>query len=561
MKHPRVIIIAGDRQLDTHAHLGRKMAIAEERASRQSSRFPDFDLYAIQKAVHKNLLKLQIRLNGKYLGLLDLLNFLKNRRQLPKLTPENISRYYSLANTFTLNGVYLYQYLRREGYDPVIIQNYSLSNFNDILEEKPLAVCISSTFLYLDDIREMAVRIKEYDPRIPVIAGGMLVKKVLNAGQSLSTQTLKWLSSFYGKVDAFVVEAQGEQTLVSLLQSYRDGDDPANLPNLALFDKNGKIFFTERRSENLHIDNTAIAWDKIPGSYLRKALSVNTSRGCMYKCRFCTYHRWFPKVQYKSLDVLTKELRMIQALGFVDHVHFTDDNFTANQKRLTAVLKIMIEENFNFNWSAYARASAITPELGKLMKKSGCEFLDMGIESGSQIILDNMDKRLNLYQQKEAIGILNDHGIYCEGGFVVGYPGETPETFSDTIDLINTSALNYYHPSLFYYSKDMLVHEERDKFDLNGLGMAWRHKDMDAVEASELISGMIQRVEYGVTDGLTSNWETFKLLRGEGYSAKKIFELFRLRRELHLAIGESETGRVFSPKVEHILKDMEARVL
>ena len=536
------------------------MINAENRALRQASRFPGLDLYAVQKEVHRNLLRLQLRLNGKYMGLLDLMNYLKNNRRSPELEPDNADQYYSLSNMVTLNGIYLYQYLLRQGYDPYIIQNYSLANLSDLLYRRPLAVCISSNFLYLDDIQEMATRIKDHDSRIPVIAGGMLVKKVLEAGQDLSSQTLNWLSSFQGKVDVFIVEAQGEQTLMKVLETREEGGDLRRVPNLAFFDERGRMRFTPREKEGLHMDTTAIAWDKIPRMYLRKTLPVNTSRGCMYRCRFCSYHRLFPQVNYKSLDVLRKELHLIQGLGFVHHIRFTDDNFTANRNRLESVLKMMIQEKFDFTWSSYARASSLEPGLVKLMKASGCEFLDMGIESGSQTILNNMDKRLEKDQAVHAIRVLNDHGIYSEGGFIVGYPGETPETFSETIDLINTSGLPYYHPFLFYYSKDMLVHREKDKFKLEGLGRAWRHETMDAVTASHLMSQMVGRINRGLTDGQGGNWEAFKLLRGEGYLPDEIFELFRMKRDLHLAMGDLKPGETFPQKIERILNDLDARV-
>jgi hypothetical protein len=187
------------------------MANVEKRSQRQSARFPGLDLQAIQGEVNRNLLKLPLLFHGRYMGLPDLMNFLKNKRTFPHITPENAPDYYLFANGCTLNGIYLHQYLLGEGYDPFVVQNYSLVNLPDILEEKPLAVCISSTFLYLDDIKEIAQQIKRFDPTVPVIVGGILVKKVMNAGESLAPQTLKWLSSFSGHVDAFVVETHGER--------------------------------------------------------------------------------------------------------------------------------------------------------------------------------------------------------------------------------------------------------------------------------------------------------------------------------------------------------------
>ena len=558
MDRPTVVVVAANQALSNDVQIRRRMRNEEKWAERQSARFPDLDLVAIQKAVHQNMLKLVLSLEDRYMDLFDLMNFSKNGHRAPELTVGNVREHYSLANSVTLNGIYLYQHLLKAGYDPIIIQNYATASLPDILQEKPLAVCISSNFMFMDDIREVADHVKQCDPEIPVIAGGMLVKRLLDPGESLSSLALGSFSKFHGKVDAFVVEAQGEQSLVKLLEAYRCGGDLSKVPNLAFYDNEGRMRFTPRQREYLHMDHTAIAWDEIPENYLRTTLPVTNSRGCFYRCRFCTYHWLFPQVHYKSLGVLKEELRRIQSLGFVKHVRFTDDNFTAKKERFKSVLEMMIEEHFDFGWSSYARASALSAELVELMKASGCEFVDLGIESGSQVILDNMDKRLNREQALRAIKMLNDQGIYSRGSFIVGYPGETQKTFSETIEFINESSLPYYSPYLFSYSKRSLVHEEGDRFGLKGIGRVWRHDTMDAVEASRLMSQMITRIPKGFTDGLANIEEIYRLLRGEGYSPEKILKMFRLKRELHLSSKEMRSAKPFSPKVIKILEDLKA---
>ena len=116
-----------------------------------------------------------------------------------------------------------------------------------------------------------------------------------------------------------------------------------------------------------------------------------------------------------------------------------------------------------------------------------------------------MDKKLDPGQAVEAVRMLKENGIYTLGGFIIGYPGETRETFRETVDLINRSGLNYFHPYLFYYSKSMLVHREAEQFGIDGVGWAWRHNTMDAVEASELMAGMIHQCPQTYTDGQQKN--------------------------------------------------------
>ncbi len=551
----RVVFIAMDHPLDEDAHLRERMAGAERRAERQAGRYPGLDLPSLQRGVHRILRSMLLEVDGRFMDLLDLMNYVRNGRRPVRLTPENVHSYDSLATSVTLNGIYMYQFLRAEGFEPHIVQNYSLADLSAILDETPLAVCISSNFVFMEDIKRMAREIKACDPNIPVIAGGMLVKKVLEEGDGLSPEALGYLETFSGLVDAFVVEAQGEQTLVHALRALKSENGLEGVPNLGVFHGAGHIRFSERRAETLDMDATAVAWDEIPGSILRSTLPVTTSRGCAYRCRFCTYHWLFPRVSFKSLEVLRDELMRIARLGFVRHIRFTDDNFTANRKRLVSVLEMMIREGFPFTWSSFARAGALDPELVALMREAGCEFVDMGIESGSQSILDNMDKRLERDQSLAAVRMLNEHGIIGRGSFIVGYPGETRKTFMETVDLIRESRLPYYHPYLFYYSRNTLIHREREAYGLEGLGLAWRHHTMDSVEASALVARMPGLIEPGLTDGQTYIEEIYKLLRGKGYARETIQELFRLKREMMIAPTMTD------PSAKAALHRMEALVL
>jgi len=560
MAPKRVIIIAQNQPLDNDAHLRRKLADAEKRAERQSARFPDLDLLWLQREVHRYILDASLFLDGRYTDLLDLMNFVKHGRRFPELTAQNAAQYYSLANTVTLNGIYLHQYLEKHGYAPLVVQNYATQDLSEILTGDALAVCISSNFVFMNDIREMAEEIKQYAPEVPVIAGGMLVKKVLDAGEHFSQRTYEHLSGFRGKVDAFVVEAQGEQTLVKLLQCLERGAPLDEVPNLAYFDGTGRLQFTVREAEEIHMDETAVAWDRVPGKYLRKILPLNSSRGCAYRCRFCTYHWLFPRVSFKSIEVLKAELKAIAGLGFVTHIRFTDDNFTANQARMKTVLEMMIREGFEFTWSSFARASALTPQLVKLMKRAGCEFVDLGLESGSQRILNHMDKRLEITQSRQAVAMLNDAGIISRGSFIIGYPGETPDTFSETLQFIHDSGLPYYHPYLFYYTANTLIHQERERWGLRGLGLAWAHDTMNSAEAARLMSRMSAEIDKSFTDGQTYVEEIYKLLRGEGFTPQRIAAIFRLKRELWLAIKDPAPSAASPRQREEILSDLERLV-
>ena len=559
-KNNRVIIIASDYPTDYNRHFRNRLENLMRRAVRHKDRFPELDLPALQARVNHNIQKLQLKIGGRYVGLLDLMNYVKNNGDFPEIDPLAPTEFFTHAEMITLNGIYLYQYLAERGFEPEVIQNYSQTDLRSTLSPRPLAVCISSNFIYLDEIAAMAADVKAIDPDIPVIVGGLLVKKVLNAGEGLYPQTMDWLKSFRGRLDQFIIEFRGEETLVRSLETMQTGGDLTRIPNLALFNADGDLLFTRREVEPLDMDRSVVDWKDIPARYLRKTVPVTSSRGCSFRCRFCTCWKLCPQVHYKSLDALREELLQIQMLGQVRHVRFTDDNFTANKKRLKSILEMMLAEGFEFTWSTYARASSLSPEMVELMRQAGCEFVNMGIESGSQIILDNMDKRQQRQQIIDAILNLNAHEIYGEGGFILGFPGETRETFEDTVDLVNQSRLPFFQPNLFYYSKDMGISAESERYGLVGLALTWKHHTMDSAEASGLMVEMVDRIDKGFHEPQVSVWETFRLLRGEDYTAKEIYELLKLKRELRLCLAGGEKDHRLPVDAEAILKKIKAVV-
>jgi anaerobic magnesium-protoporphyrin IX monomethyl ester cyclase len=557
----RVVIIATDYPTNYDKYFRNRLDNLMKRAIRHKDRFHKIDLPELQARVNQNISRLQTKIEGRYTGLLDVMNYVHFDRHMPEITPYNAHYYLTHAEMITLNGIYLYQYLLHHGFEPYIIQNFSLADLQAELNPIPLAVCISSNFIYLDEIADMAGKIKTVDSDIPVIAGGLLVKKVLNEGYGVSPQTMEWLGSFHGKVDQFIVEFRGEETLVRSLKNLQNGGDITHVPNMAVYNKDGILNFTRREIEPLDMDGSCVDWKEIPDRYLRKTVPVTTSRGCSFRCKFCTCWKLCPQVHYKSIDALKHELIQIQEKGFVKHVRFTDDNFGANRNRLKKVLRMILDQGFTFTWSTYVRAGSLTPETVPMMREAGCEFVNMGIESGSQIILDNMDKRLDREQVIDAIKLLNANGIYGEGGFILGFPGETMKTFEDTLDLVNRSRLPFFQPNLFYFSKEMGIAADQEKFGLTGLALTWKHDTMDSAQASSLMVEMAEKVEHGYHEPQVSVWETFRLLRGQGYTPKSIYKLLGLKRDLRASLKNGDGQPPFSDTVEQILDKLKTLVM
>ena len=305
-----VIIIGMNHEFTTDQYIREKFRRARRRSQRHAPRIKDMDLVDMQIRVETNLLKSQLTINGHLFGLLDLINYCKNRRSIVHITPENAAGHLSMANTLTLNGIYLSLFLAKRHIDSRVILNYfaEKDRLAGFLKDNPLAVAISSTFVSFDDIEKIARFVKDHNEKIPVIVGGILIKKVMNKGYDLQGETLKWLEGFRGFIDLFIIESQGELTLVKVIDALKNGRPTTEIENTAFYDGSNGLVFNERKPEDIDLDHEYIQWNRIDPTYMRRSLPVNTSRGCLYRCRFCTYRTLFKQVKYKSQEALRKEL-------------------------------------------------------------------------------------------------------------------------------------------------------------------------------------------------------------------------------------------------------------
>jgi radical SAM superfamily enzyme YgiQ (UPF0313 family) len=125
---------------------------------------------------------------------------------------------------------------------------------------------------------------------------------------------------------------------------------------------------------------------------------------------------------------------MLMDLYHVDFVGFVDDNMMASKKRILAFCELMKEKKFPLSWGCHGRVTSAEPEVLDRMARAGCVWIGYGIESGSQKMLNAMNKKTTVARAKKAIGDTRKAGIYANTTFIFGYPGETINTIQETID-------------------------------------------------------------------------------------------------------------------------------
>lgn len=160
--------------------------------------------------------------------------------------------------------------------------------------------------------------------------------------------------------------------------------------------------------------------------------TVLTSFGCPYRCTFCVAGTL--PFKYRPSANVMEELRYVRSLG-IREVFFKDSLFGANRRQATDLCTAMIDEGLDIAWSCSCRVDTLDEELLGLMRRAGCYFIAMGVESGSPEILERAGKGITLPQATAAFGLCKQFDIGTSGFFIVGLPGETPRTAQETIRL------------------------------------------------------------------------------------------------------------------------------
>jgi radical SAM superfamily enzyme YgiQ (UPF0313 family) len=206
---------------------------------------------------------------------------------------------------------------------------------------------------------------------------------------------------------------------------------------------------------------------------------IVSSRGCPYECVFCTAHQYYGrKLRLRSPSNIVEEIKEVRCKYGIKNISMWSDTFTLNRDFVIQVCNLIIKENLDIRWMCNSRVDTVDPELLSYMKKSNCIGISYGVESGSQIILDNIKKKTTISQIENAISWTKEAGIETLAHVIFGLPGETKDTINETINFIIRLEPDYVQfycaipfPGTEFYKMakedNMLVTEDWTRFELN----------------------------------------------------------------------------------------------
>jgi radical SAM superfamily enzyme YgiQ (UPF0313 family) len=172
---------------------------------------------------------------------------------------------------------------------------------------------------------------------------------------------------------------------------------------------------------------------------------VMTSRGCPWRCTFCGAEAsWGRGYRAQSVPYVLDALEKAVARAPVKMIQIKDDTFTTNRKRVTTLCRGIRERKLQFLWSCDTRVDVLSDELLHEMRLAGCERLSLGVESGSQKILDAIDKKITVDEIVASTELAKKWGIKVRYYMMIGNRGETAETFRQTLAFLERAKPHQY---------------------------------------------------------------------------------------------------------------------
>ncbi|HSV95819.1 MAG TPA: radical SAM protein [Spirochaetota bacterium] len=333
-------------------------------------------------------------------------------------------------------------YLEREGVEVLvedyIVQPYSRARVREVLSAFRPDV-VGSTAVTMNVKRALSILrdYKEENPKVIAVMGGPHV--------SFDADAILGGHHFLD----YIIRGEGEITFTEMLRSLETGSPPEEVEGVSLR-SNGSVRHNPDRPLIPDINVLPYPARHLISLSRYRALgfpiNMVTSRGCPNKCIFCVGSRMVGrKVRYLDVQRVVDEFELLSTMRF-RQINIVDDLFTANKNRCISICEEIVRRGIRHRWTAFARVDTVSKELLNSMKTAGCTTLCFGIESGNQEILDLVKKNITLEKAKAAVDLCNAAGIEPMTSYILGLPGETPETVRTTMEFArNLSPMYGYH--------------------------------------------------------------------------------------------------------------------
>lgn len=355
----------------------------------------------------------------------------------------------SAGNTMPLNLAYLASYvLSKMDCDIRIMdcetEGMGYKEIRQMLENfKPDIMGVTTLTPPMKHVAQMTKIAKEVNPRCVVVLGGV-------HPTAFPERTID-----EGGAD-FCVIGEGEITFYEIVIGVAENNlDPAKIDGVCYKAKDGKPVKNKPRGYIRNLDEIPFParnlydlkkYYSAPTKKVSDELMVTpilTSRGCAFKCVHCISNvLWSRAVRFRGSDNVIAEIEECVNKYGIREFNVLDDTFTLKKDRLMEICRKIIDKKLKIYWVCFSRVNTIDEEMAEIMYKAGCRKISFGLESGSQKILDLMQKNATVEMGRKAVEAIRKYKIEAHASFMFGNIGETKETIRETINFAKSLDLD-----------------------------------------------------------------------------------------------------------------------
>ena len=277
-----------------------------------------------------------------------------------------------------------------------------------------------------------------------------------------------------------IVIGEGEKTTFELIEFYSGKRNSLKeIPGIAFLDEKNEFTKTASREKIRNTDdlpfpnrkkvNLQLYFDAWKQRHGTSAISVNTMRGCPYTCKWCSRAVYGLSYRRRSPQNVADEIESLQSQYAFDSIWFVDDVFTISEKWLKEFSDELAQRKIFIRFECITRADRMNEEVVRLLRDAGCFRVWIGAESGSQKVIDAMDRRVDVKQVREMISLAKRHGIEAGTFIMLGYPEEEDEDVRETLHHLKTSDPDYFTITIAYPIKGTPMYEEVEPAFLQSL--------------------------------------------------------------------------------------------
>ena len=333
-----------------------------------------------------------------------------------------------------INIALLSAYLRKFGHEPLIHDFDWFEGTADDMAKiifacDPAVVGFTCLTPRMEITLSIAGRIKELNPEVRVILGGAHINAVKE--RSLYTQDIDY--AIYG---------EAEESIPDLLRALEAKGSLDSIGNL-IYRRGDEVVMNAARPFIGDIDVLPFpAWDLLkleeyqdPAIFRGIHMGVMTSRGCPWRCIFCSSGvTWGHNVRFRSAENVIEELDIIVHRLGITNIMFYDDTFTLNKSRFLKICREIDRRRLNLKYYCQLRADTVDEEIAEALARSGCITAALGVESGDDRILKILRKGFTKDQITKAVAALKSAGVPILASYILGSPGETHESVHKTFE-------------------------------------------------------------------------------------------------------------------------------